>query len=171
MIKGQEISKACKIKKPGSLCASRYQLEISLAEVGGLSGVYEVVTLTFDGYSWQARKVVGDWIHNKTDTIVLQPLTRSDSIFEALKANNVFTLPDQDSLRLKGSVDDGLEYTLSFKAGDYIRSYKFSNPEENKRTNANITELENYTSIIRVFALSFKEQAAASISLPNARTL
>jgi len=98
----------------------------------------------------------GDWSQNRIDTFILYPVTTFDTIFATLKANKIFTLPDQKELKTKGSVDDGTEYQLTFKAGDKFRSYEFQNPEIFTRYNKDIPEFVSYANIVETLFNSLK---------------
>jgi hypothetical protein len=151
-------------QKGTSICNSPYQLEISLTRAWSLMGRYENVSLTFDGMKWSAVKLKGNWINGKIDTVAVSPVIDYDTLFSALKGNNVFLLDDQDLLKLKGSVDDGTEYSLSYKAGKHCRSYKFQNPEVYKEMNENVIVLTNYINIARLLFEDLREPDAANTS-------
>lgn len=148
-----------------SICNSAYQLEISLTRAWLLMGRYENVNLTFDGWKWCAVKLNGNLIAGKTDTIAVVPVINYDTLFLALKSNNIFLLDDQDLLKLKGTADDGTEYSLSYKAGKHCRSYKFQNPEVYKRMNENVVALTNYINIVQLLFEDLHEPDAAKTGL------
>jgi hypothetical protein len=152
-------------QKDKSICTSAYQLEISLTRAWLLMGRYENVNLTFDGWKWRAVKLKGNLINGKTDTITVSPVINYDTLFSALKNNNVFLLDDQDLLKLNGTVDDGTEYSLSYKAGKHCRTYKFQNPEVYKKMNENVAELTNYINIARLLFEDLRERNAANTGL------
>ncbi len=146
-IKGKDIS-GCKDSVCGSICNSKNQLEINLFDHEAPSLHYQGIRLIFNGSIWNAIKYEGSYDQDKIDSSVLKPETSFDSIFLALKYNNIFTLPDQGELKdVKGMVDDGDEYSVSFKAGNLFRCYEFYNPRIYIRYNSNIPELTNYLNI------------------------
>lgn len=154
---GSDIS-SCEQSVNGKICLSKLQLEIWLTKAVLLYGKYETIKLTFDGNKWQAQYYDGDWIRNMVDTINLRPIYNYDTIFSALKKNRIFLLPDQKELILKGSIDDGYDYTSAFKAGNKFRTYKFSNPDIYLKYNAEVPELENYVNIIDILFTWLKKQ-------------
>jgi len=147
-------------QKDNSICNSAYQLEISLTRAWLLTGQYETVNLTFDGWKWNAVKLRGSWINEKADTIAVSPLVDYDTLFFALKSNNIFLLDNQNFLKLKGTVDDGTEYNLSYKAGKYCRSYGFYNPEVYKEMNKDASALTNYINIAQLLFEDLHETSA-----------
>jgi hypothetical protein len=88
----------------------------------------------------------------------LKPLISYDTIFASLRNNKVFILPDQKELTLEWDVDDGYDYSLSFKAGNKFRTYEFSNPEIYREHNKNVPELENYVNIINILFNWFRQE-------------
>lgn len=153
------------VQKDRSICNSAFQLEISLTRAWLLMGRYENVSLTFDGLKWNAVKLKGNWMNGKTDTVAVIPVLDYDTLFTALKSNNVFLLDNQDLLQLKGTVDDGTEYSLSYKAGDYCRSYQFHNPEEYKMMNKDVSALTNYINIVKLLFDGLREPNAVNAGL------
>jgi hypothetical protein len=148
-VDGNDIS-SCQESANGKICQSKLPLEIWLTRAALLVGKYETITLSFDGDKWKAKYYNGDWIRNTIDTFNLRPIHNYDTIFAALKKNRIFLLPDQKELTLKGGVDDGYDYTLTFKADNKFRTYEFSNPDIYRKYNDNISELENYVNIINI---------------------
>lgn len=148
-VSGNDIS-CCQEISNGKICQSKYPLEIWLTRAALLVGRYETITLSFDGGKWKAKYYDVDWIRNTVDTFNLRPVYNYDTIFSALKKNRIFLLPDQKELILKGVVDDGYDYTVTFKADNKFRTYEFNNPDIYRRYNNNISELENYVNIINV---------------------
>ena len=148
-VKGNDIA-TCDVLSDGKICQSKSQFEIWLTRASPLFGRFETINLVFVANEWKAKKFVTDFIRHEADTINLKPLINYDTIFSSLKKNRVFILPDQKELTLEGSVDDGYEYFLAFKAGNKFRKYKFSNPDIYLEQNKNIPELENYVNIINI---------------------
>ena len=156
---GQPISTCRDPKNP--VCESPYQLDIYWTAASPMFGSSTTIHLTFDGKKWAATQY-HKTLQKKSDTIKLIPAISYDSIFNALKKNRIFTLPDQDSLQLKFFVLDGSDYTLVFKAGNEFRRYKFNNPDIHKESNPTVKELDYYIAIIKIFGTGFKEQPSAN---------
>ena len=148
-IQGNDLSK-CIDTIDGKICHSKNQLEIRLTKAILLSGSYESIVLAYNGIKWTAVKYEGDWIHDTVVKFDLQPIRKFEAIFSALKENKIFTLPDQEELNAKGSVDDGSEFSLSFKAKNKFRTYHFSNPDTYQKYNKNLIEFENYINIVEI---------------------
>jgi len=138
---------------------SKTLLDIFFIDEIMLSGKSQSVSLSYDGFVWSAKKVENDWLLDKVDSFALLPVFSFDSIFSGLKSNRIFLLPDQkDIINIKGSVDDGHEYTISFRAGCKLRSYKFNNPDIYKKYNKDIPEFVNYVKITEIFFNWFKKK-------------
>jgi hypothetical protein len=89
-----------------------------------------------------------------------------DTVFAKLIANNIFSLPDQNSLvtekysyypetnELIGSgmnVADGTCYHIEFKIGDQFRYYHYCNPEIYADYYPQVYELRSFTNIVEIF--------------------
>lgn len=110
-----------------------------------------------------------------TDSLLSKEITKKvnlDTIFARLVANNIFSLPDQDSLKkekyeydpetneLIGSgmaVNDGTCYYIEFKVGDYYRRYSYCNPDIYADFYLQVYELRNFANIIEIFKELTKE--------------
>jgi len=152
-------SNVCADSVDPKICQSKNQLEIQLTRVSGLTGIYDRVFLFYDGFKWKAKKEESDLAHSTIKAYALKPLSNFDTIFNVLKSNKIFILPDQQELKnVQGSVDDGYEYTLFFKAGDQFRVYEFNNPDIYITYNKNITEFTNYLKIVEILFSGLKEE-------------
>ena len=104
---------------------------------------YETVSLAFDGKNWKAERIEGILATKKVLVTSIEPTGGFDSVLTALTRNNIFQLGNQDKLSLKGSADDGTDYTLTFKKSDTCRTYGFNNPEFYKEWNKNLEALDS----------------------------
>jgi 5-hydroxyisourate hydrolase-like protein (transthyretin family) len=92
--------------------------------------------------------------------------TNIETVFSQLLSNNIFSLPDQDSLRTEkyeynpetnefiGSgmgVADGICYSIEFKVGDYYRRYNYCNPDDYANFYPQVYELRNFANIFEIF--------------------
>lgn len=153
---GNDVS-ACKTKIDGTICKSKNELEISLTGASLLVGRYKTVTITYNNTKWEASELEGDWVHNTKLNNAIVPNSSFEKIFDTLKINGIFTLPDQKELKYNGAVDDGIEYTLSFKAGKKFRSYSFDNPDLYLEMNKTSPEFLHYTNIVDILFKQFKK--------------
>jgi hypothetical protein len=89
-----------------------------------------------------------------------------DTIFSRLVANNIFSLPDENTLTLEKCyyntetneisrdwmrILDGASYVIEFKVGKSIRRYCFSTPHEYATEFPSIYELRCYGNIVDIF--------------------
>ncbi len=140
------------------ICNSRNQLDIFLL-IRGMSLGVEAASLSFDGQKWKAVKYEGQWYKVKKDSFALIPAVSFDSVFSALKANNIFLLPDQYELKnVKGEVLDGTWYDVAFKAENKFRHYHTSNPDVYLEYNKHIPEFYNYVKIIEILTTWLKKE-------------
>lgn len=116
---------------------------------------------------WSAKH-----LHFKTgsDFLISEDITPKinlDSVFSELVANNIFSLPDHDSLRTEkyeyipetnefiGSgmgVYDGICYAIEFKVGDLYRRYGYCNPDSYAEFYPHVYELRNFANIVELFS-------------------
>jgi len=95
-----------------------------------------------------------------------------DTIFSRLVSNNIFSLPDQGSLKTEkyaynpetnkfiGSrmeVADGTCYFIEFKVGDFYRRYSYCNPNRYADFYPQVYELRNFVKIVEIFNEWMKE--------------
>lgn len=95
-----------------------------------------------------------------------------DSIFSRLVSNNIFSLPDQASLKTGKfeyipetnefiepiiSVKDGTCYYIEFKVGDFYRRYSYCNPDSYADFYPQVHELRNFANIVEIFKELSKE--------------
>jgi hypothetical protein len=95
-----------------------------------------------------------------------------DTLFARLVINNLFSLPDQDSVKtvnysyhpetnefidLRFDVVDGVGYTIEFKIGNHYRRYGFDNPDDYADFYPQVYELRNFANIVEIFNECLKE--------------
>lgn len=138
------------------ICNSKNQFELRLAMMNRPHGGKIVIILTYNDKKWDVKKYT-------TELTGLGELFTTSSyryedymknyifgiVFDSLKKNNVFTLPGQEELNLKGLIFDGAAYQVTFKVNNSFRSYWFENPEDFLEENPGVTELKNYIEIVR----------------------
>jgi hypothetical protein len=154
---GKDIS-MCNSQDTAAICNSKSQLEITLTKASLLMGMYETVTISYDGLKWHSSKLEGNWIHNSQVRYSVVPILPFDTVFAILKERSIFTLPNQDELRYEGSVSDGAEYVLSFKAGAKYRTYSFENPSIYLRFNKHLKAFKDYEAIVKTIFEQFKKE-------------
>lgn len=105
----------------------------------------------------------------ETDSLSWTDLTQKtniDSVFSLLVSNNIFSLPDHDSLKtvkyeyntetnqINGSgtdVSDGIYYSIEFKVGNMYRRYGYSNPDVFAAFYPYDNQLRNFVNIVDLF--------------------
>lgn len=95
-----------------------------------------------------------------------------DTIFSRLVSNNIFSLPDQHSLKTGKyeynpetnefidsimEVADGTSYYIEFKVGDFYRRYSYGNPGSYADFYPQVYELRNFVNIVKIFKEWTKE--------------
>jgi hypothetical protein len=145
----------------GNICDSKNELEIRF-NTAFSPLMSNLIMITFANGKWSARQFItkqGGSVGNKTEctTILQDPYAKQiyDSVFaalfETLKQNNVFLLPNRNELTKPNAteaVNDGMYYDLTFKVGDKFRAYHFDNPKAYKQSYPDMIEYKNYTSIV-----------------------
>ncbi len=132
---------------------SESDIEIRLYEWAMHGSKCEIISLTQG--QWQG-KVIGISSYAKESSKILDTTLIMITVLDTLNRNNIFKLPDQSFLTLKGSADDGVSFLISYKFGRKFRSYKFSNPDYYFEMNKEVKELKNYLAIIKTFDNIFK---------------
>lgn len=130
---------------------STNSIEIRLYEISMVG--YRCRTLSFDGEKWSGEIIssfpfLGDSLKKINCSLNFK------AILDSLIEYRIFTLPDQSLLNLDGGVDDGMNYSISYKVYTKYRSYNFSNPEiylKEYEKNRSVKELKLYISIIDLF--------------------
>lgn len=126
-------------------------LEIRLYEIGMIG--YRCRTLCFDGEKWSGEIISGGLVSDDS----LKQFNCSlnfKSILDSLIEYRVFRLPSQRLLALDGGVDDGINYSISYKVYTKYRNYDFSNPDiylKEYEKNKDVLELKLYIAIINIF--------------------
>ena len=149
-VQGKSITR-CDEKKDGKICYSSNQFEISLSVWQSQTPISKTVTLSYDGFNWKAARFEKGWKKDSVTVFNLKPTISYDSIFAAIKQNNVFTLPNQTDLKISGAVDDGVEYVLVYKVNDTYRRYSFNNVNTLLESNRNVPEMINYANLENIF--------------------
>jgi hypothetical protein len=147
-----------------SICNSKNELEIRLYAIGFPHGNHIEIILTYRK-KWIATRYVLDICSlNDTITKTIQEDTNLNNyklanshIFDSLKANNIFLLPNQYELNIKRTVLDGAGYILTFKIGNKYRTYKFNNPESYANSHPEIKEFRQYANIARLMFALFEK--------------
>jgi hypothetical protein len=107
--------------------------------------------LYFDGKNWNAERSFLD-TNFRLVKAFFQSKNNLSEIFDSLKANKIFTLPDQTSLKLDVTVHDRVSYKLEFKVNNLFRSYEFNNPCTYLEFDSTVSELKYYCEITRIFS-------------------
>ena len=135
---------------------SNNPIEIRLYEISMFG--YRCRTLCFDGAKWSGE-VIRSSIYQDDSLTKLNSSLNFKAILDTLIKGRVFTLPSQRLITLDGSVDDGMNYSISYKVGSKYRSYDFSNPDvylKEFEKNKDVQELKLYIAIIDIFAKLYR---------------
>lgn len=140
-----------------TICQSKNEFEIRFFVAHRPVEDWDLFVLTYNNGTWTATRYWYDFSRKNHDFdhpikfFTLRPKYGFDSLFVALKQNNVFTLPDQQSLKYKGDVNDGNIYFLTYKVNNKFRRYSFENPDIYKEGNKSMRVFENYDNIASLF--------------------
>lgn len=153
-----------------SILKSNYKIEIRFITSPSFNYTNYTI-LTFDK-KWSAK-----YYYHTPDTNALlskdiKSKTTIDTIFSRLVFNNIFSLPDQDSLIAEKyeynpetdefigsrmSVCDGTCYYIEFKVGDHYRRYCYCNPDSYADFYPQVYELRDFANIVEIFTEWTKE--------------
>ncbi len=147
------------------ICNSKNELEIRVSAFYAPMPFFAIYVLTYSDSGWAAKKYEYNLAYKKYDTshliqiATLKSRQTIENIFDTLKLNNIFTLPDQDSLQhdlnIKSYVDDGSIYLVTFKVGNQFRKYDFDNPKIFHEKYREVKEFTYYLNIANVFYNAF----------------
>ena len=123
----------------GTICTSKNEIEIRLRASYLPSTSKDMAVLSYKNGKWKAKMIrlrPGSFgMKLESTSFVEEPQTAKanrlffDSLFEKLKENYIFLMPDQSETRRKLAVSDGTEYTITYKVYDKYRTYRYNNPE------------------------------------------
>ncbi len=141
-----------------SICNSTNEFELRLQSFSRPQGAAEMIVLTYNNQKWDVKK----YRHHRSSLGNALTSTSYDNnydrvqkyifglVFDTLRNNGAFTLPNQEELNLKGNIFDGGAYQLTFKINKHFRSYWFENMESYLEENPEVTELKKYIAIVRI---------------------
>ena len=153
-----------------SILKSKNKIEIRF--ITNPSFEYTSYTILTFNKKWTAKHF---YYTPDKDSILSKDINKKaniDTVFSRLVSNNIFSLPDQDSLKtgkysydletneLIGSiisVCDGTCYFIEFKVGDLYRRYSYCNPDSYADFYPSVYELRNFTNIVDTFNELTKE--------------
>lgn len=148
-----------------SILQSKHLIEIRFITKPSLSYSRSVIVMTYDN-AWSVTEYFQKRPSDTATSKMVVADISADSVFSILVLNNIFSLPDQDSIDLKCfvyvksrgeilgegmDVNDGTGYEIQFKVADNFRRYTFYNSDLLLDFYSFSNELRNYTAIINAF--------------------
>jgi len=146
------------------ICDSKNEIEIRFTACYGPMPMFDIVILSLNKDQWVAKKFqfyIRDYLdidsaRNANSGKVIVSTLKADqgfnSVFNKLKENNVFSLPNLREIKNKphGPVC-GLMCIVTFKADDKYRTYSFSNPDYYAE-NSSRKIFKNYNNIVEILS-------------------
>ena len=150
-----------------NICNSKNELEIRLRIFSFPGGPSELIDLYYSNGKWCAEKFKstrqGGNVTIKEHSAYNIPADdqpifniQFNGLFERLRQNNIFLLPNQGLLNYQKTIHDGVGFSLTFKAGNSYRRYHFDNPYQYQNNYPDIKEFRNYTNICNALINLFK---------------
>jgi hypothetical protein len=148
----------------GNILNSNNELEIRLTRAVLPHAGREIIILTYNNGTWDARKYRFEKTHfypttsvtNIYATDIKTNLTYQytfdkyfEDVFDTLKQNNIFLLPDMRELKYDKEIFDGVAFSITFKVKNQFRQYNFDNPGQYAEMNPDIPEFKQYDRIVR----------------------
>ena len=148
--------------------SSHSKIDIRIYKLSTLSNTKSLRRIFLADNTWKAKEY-DEWNHPQSIKRYKLSASQSlDSLILKLLANNILTLPTQDSLKSRMKkfagkvnegypvysgmrVNDGNVYYIEIKIGDTFRVYEFENPEKYSKYYHNIVEFKEYVNVVRVF--------------------
>jgi len=157
-----------------SILKSKNKIEIRFIASPSFENTNEYTNYTILTFNkkWSAKYF---YYKPDTDSLLSKDINKKvniDTVFSRLVINNIFSLPDQDSLKTEkyeynpetnefnGSriaVADGTCYYIEFKVGDFYRRYSYCNPNSYSDFYPQVYELRNFANIVEIFKEWTKE--------------
>jgi len=143
-----------------SILTSKHKIEIRFIKIPSFDYTSYVI-LSYDK-KWDANYY---YFEPKQKTLQTKPIDNKinlDATFKRLVSDNIFSLPDQDSVETKKytfypdnndligegmAVCDGTVYYIEFKVGDNFRRYSYSNPMDYAKFYPLVHELQQFADI------------------------
>lgn len=153
-----------------TILKSKYKIEIRFIISPSFNSTNYTI-LTYDK-NWSAKHYYYTPETNALLSKDIKSKTTIDTIFSQLVLNNIFSLPDQESLITEKyeynpetniligsgvSVCDGTCYYVEFKVGDQFRRYSYCNPDSYADFYPQVHELRNFANIVEIFTEWTKE--------------
>ncbi len=151
------------------ICNSKNDIEIRLKSFYRPGGGRKLIVLSYSNGIWDLKRYqyVGMGMGGRkmeTTSFKNNQETRSDKLFEirytmlfdTLKLNNIFLLPDQSELGHELTVFDGSMYDITYKIGHQFRTYRYENPEKYLLRFPEKTEYKELMTIIRALRNFFE---------------
>ena len=148
----------------GNILNSNNELEIRLLTAVLPHAGGDIIILTYNNGTWDARKCRFEKTHfyptisvTNIDVSNIKPYPADktifdkyfEDIFDTLKQNNIFLLPDIRELKYDKEIFDGVGFSLTFKVKNQFREYYFDNPGQYAEMNPDIPEFKQYDRIVR----------------------
>jgi len=125
------------------ICESENEIEIRFSACHGPMPIFEIIILSLKNAQWSAKKfefyiqkgyLYPDSAMNaESEQVFVSPVKSPeglDKIFDKLKKNNIFSLPDFSEIKNKPHGPScGTMYLVTFKKGDQFRTYSFHNAD------------------------------------------
>jgi len=153
-----------------SILKSQNKIEIRLTT----STTFEFTNYIILTYNkrWTAKYYYYEPSQDKVLSKEINKKVNLDTIFSKLVENNIFSLPDQDSVKTEKlsfhpetnefsgagmSVCQGTCYWIDFKVGDKFRTYNYCNPKDYADFYPLVQELRSFTNIVDIMGELTKE--------------
>jgi hypothetical protein len=141
-----------------SICDSRNEFELRLYIFALPAGNRHVIILGYDGIYWNLKKITrtggafGPTLIEKKMTIDTFSSVQKifSNVFDSLKTNGLFQLPNATKLKYDQSIMDGVKFYLTYKANKNFRTYSFDNPRSYYEYNKEIIEFKQYDLITTI---------------------
>ncbi len=143
----------------GNISYSNNEFEIRLTTVWLPHAGYEIIILTYNNGTWDAKKFLFEHSHYYPTTSATYIQTDQskktiidnyfESAFDTLKQNNIFLLPDMRELKFDRVIHDGVGFSITFKVKNQFREYFFDNPKQYAELNPDITEFKQFDRIVK----------------------
>lgn len=140
-----------------TICESENELEIRFYSGGALGFGWSLLIITYNNGQWNASEYWDNFGRKSYDSLHpikffnLKPIYGFDSLFKALKQNEIFTLPDEQTIKYELDYTDPSFDVITYKVKNKFRRYRILYPSNYKEKYPKIVAFKYYKNLLDIF--------------------
>ncbi len=147
-----------------SICESKNELEIRFYSATSVVFSWRLFVITYNNGQWRATEYWNNFGRESYDkfhpikVVNLKPAFGFDSLFNTLKQNGIFTLPDERTIKYELNYTDPSYNIITYKVHNKFRRYRILYPSDYKEKYPKIKTFESYDKLLDMFFNYLKRQ-------------